>query len=180
MTGLSRSPGTVRTPLWRVKLVNTEHILDAVRSILAGDQRRADTASRVAAIIRQAGPYRWVGLYDVDRSEISTIAWSGEQAPTYPRFPMTRGLGGAVVSTGQSIVVGDVTKDPRYLTTFGSTRSELVVPVRDLEGTIIGLIDVESEMVNAFSEHDRQALEHCARILTPLFVQTGEKLPPGE
>jgi GAF domain-containing protein len=67
------------------------------------------------------------------------------------------------------VVVGDVTKDPRYLTTFGSTRSEIVVPVCDPEGRVTGLVDVESESLDAFGEGDRQALEGCARILAPLF-----------
>lgn len=72
---------------------------------------------------------------------------------------------GAVISSGQS-VVADVTQDPRYLTTFGSTRSEMVVPIQDSTGAVIGLIDVESELVNAFSERDRQALEQNARAVT--------------
>jgi putative methionine-R-sulfoxide reductase with GAF domain len=82
--------------------------------------------------------------------------------------------------TGRSVVVGDVTADPRYLTTFGNTRSEIVVPIRDGEGTVTGLIDVESDLVNAFDESDRLVLERCARALAPLFDRTGEKPVPGE
>jgi GAF domain-containing protein len=80
-------------------------------------------------------------------------------------------LGGAAVSTRRSVVVGDVTRDRRYLTTFGTTRSEMVVPVCDCDGAVTGLIDVESALVDAFGDSDRTALEACARAVGPLFGQ---------
>ena len=67
-------------------------------------------------------------------------------------------------------MVGDVSKDPRYLTAFGSTRSEIIVPVLDPTGRkVVGTIDVESDRVDAFSEEDRAALERCAVALAELF-----------
>ncbi len=45
-------------------------------------------------------------------------------------FPVTQGLSGAAVASGETVVVGDVSKDPRYLTAFGSTRSEGCWPSR--------------------------------------------------
>ena len=66
--------------------------------------------------------------------------------------------------------MGDVREDPRYLTAFGSTRSEIIVPVLDRAGRkVVGTIDVESEEVDAFSEEDRAALERCAVALAELF-----------
>lgn len=76
--------------------------------------------------------------------------------------------------------MGDVTKDHRYLTTFGRTRSEMVVPVIGRAGPALGLIDVESELVNAFNEGDRLALERCARVLTPMFALSDESPSRGE
>jgi putative methionine-R-sulfoxide reductase with GAF domain len=67
-------------------------------------------------------------------------------------------------------VVGDLREGPRYLTAFGTTRSEIIVPVVDPSGRkIVGTIDVESEKVDAFSEEDRAALERCAVALAELF-----------
>ena len=69
------------------------------------------------------------------------------------------------------MLVGDVCSDPRYLTTFGTTRSELVVPVLDANGAAIGVIDVESAEPNAFGEEDVEALQTWARRLVPLLAQ---------
>jgi len=60
-------------------------------------------------------------------------------------------------------VVGDVTEDPRYLTIFGSMRSEIIVPMlHPVTRAVLGLIDVESERVHAFTQDDRALLDKCA------------------
>jgi L-methionine (R)-S-oxide reductase len=114
-----------------------------------------------AAEIRGHGGYRWVGIYEVTSDEIGILGWDGPAEPAYPRFPRTQGLCGAAVAACKTLVVGDVAADPRYLTTFGSTRSEIVVPIVRGEG-VVGVIDVESEQPNAFAETDRAALEQAA------------------
>ena len=55
--------------------------------------------------------------------------------------------------------------DPRYLTAFGTTRSEIIIPVLDEKtGAVIGTIDGESVQANAFSLEDQKLLEACARV----------------
>jgi putative methionine-R-sulfoxide reductase with GAF domain len=62
------------------------------------------------------------------------------------------------------VVVNDVTANPRYLTTFASTLSEVIVPVVDPEmGMVVATLDVESAEQDAFAEADRQALEGAPR-----------------
>ena len=115
--------------------------------------------------IRKVGNYRWVGIYAVGSTEISLIGWSGPAAPAHPRFPKDRGLCGAAAASGQTIVVPDVTKDPRYLQTLGTTRSEMVVPVKRATGEVVGLIDVESDRGDAFSPEDVATLEEQAALV---------------
>lgn len=102
--------------------------------------------------------------------EIANLAFDGPGTPAHPRFPVTRGLSGAAVASGETVVVGDVREDPRYLTAFGSTRSEMIVPVLGSAGReAVGTIDVESERVGAFSEGDRAALGRCAAAVAGHF-----------
>ncbi len=145
-------------------------ILDSVRKALESRQSRADTTERVAELIRSAGGYRWVGIYDVDAEEIAVVAWTGPGRPANPRFPVSQGLCGAAVRSKSSVIVPDVTKDRRYLTTFGTTRSEIVVPViHSATGAVLGVVDVESERLNAFTDDDRVLLEQCASVLPSLW-----------
>lgn len=123
-------------------------------------------------MIRHSGSYRWVGVYDVGAEVVSIVAFSGPSAPTYPQFPITNGLTGSAIREKRTIVVGDVGSDPRYLTAFGSTLSEIIVPVMDeTSGAVLGTIDVESERKNAFSAEDQVMLEECARTARPLWAQ---------
>jgi len=138
-------------------------VLGEIRVALAGDGARDKSLERVAGILRAAGGYRWVGIYDVVGDEIAVAAWSGPGEPAHPRFPVSQGLCGDAVRRGQTVVVGDVTRDPRYLTTFGSTRSEIVVPIlAPGGGFVVGTVDAESEKTDAFDEEDRRFLESCA------------------
>src|SRR5918911_1017921 len=123
---------------------------------------RHGSPEREAELIRRAGPYRWVGIYDVLPEEIAVIAWSGPGAPAHPRFPRTAGLNGAAVGTGEPVIVQDVSADPRYLTTLSGTRAEAVIPVKSAAGEVVGTIDVESDRPNAFTDADRTLLEACA------------------
>jgi L-methionine (R)-S-oxide reductase len=132
--------------------------------VLAG-AKTPDQLCITAEMIRAACDYRWVGIYKIVRGDFVIVAKTGKCPPAYPRFPITQGLAAAAVESKQAIMVADVHKDPRYLPTFGSTQSEIVVPVIAESGKVIGLIDVESEKLNAFTEDDRDFLEHAAYLI---------------
>jgi GAF domain-containing protein len=145
--------------------------LERLRSLASSSTERSVKAREVAELIREARDYHWVGLYDVTRTEIVAIAWTGTKAPSFPRFPITRGLIGAAVASRRQVVVQDVTRDPRYLTTFGATRAEAIFVVASpIDGRIIGTIDVESERPNAFTPEDEAFLAGCAEALVSLWA----------
>ena len=138
--------------------------LNQIRSIAASGGDRIEKAKRLAEMIRTLGGYRWVGVYDVGRELVSIIAWSGPSAPECTSFPVSKGLTGAAIQEKKTVVVGDVRNDPRYLTAFGSTLSEIIVPVLSPgDGRVIGTVDVESEKADAFSARDREMIEQCAQ-----------------
>ena len=151
---------------------NLDHILSRLAGVAARNDNRVARAMEAAEGIRTARNFHWVGLYDVTPSEIRAIAWTGPTSPAFPRFPKTQGLNGAAVVAGRALIVQDVRNDLRYLTTFGATLAEAIVPVRSATG-IVGTIDVESERVNAFTADDEVFLEQCAVVLAPLWVVGG-------
>jgi L-methionine (R)-S-oxide reductase len=146
-------------------------LADLGNIVIAARDRQA-ALQQAAALIRSSANYRWVGLYDVDHAAglVRNVTWSGPGAPAYPTFPLTKGLTSAAISQKQIVNVGDVLADARYLTAFGSTRSELIVPVFDEEGkSVVGTIDVESEAPNAFNKDVQDLLEACSVVLQPLW-----------
>ena len=148
-----------------------KNTLNQIRMIAAGADDRTMKAKRLAEMIQKLGEYRWVGVYDVGSELVSIIAWSGPSAPEHPSFPVTKGLTGAAIEQKKTLIVGDVRSDPRYLTAFGNTRSEIIVPVLDPSGErVIGTVDVESEKANAFSPSDQQMIEQCGQAALPLWL----------
>ncbi len=132
--------------------------------VLAGAKKPGHLCA-MAEMIRAACDYRWVGIYKIIRDDFAIVGKTGKCPPAYPRFPITQGLAAAALESKQAIMVADVHKDPRYLPTFGSTQSEIVVPVITEADKVVGLIDVESEKINAFTENDRDFLEHAAFLI---------------
>jgi L-methionine (R)-S-oxide reductase len=145
---------------------------DSLRTALAAAAHRSDrgaAAEEMATLIRSYGSYRWVGIYEVGDHDIYVLGWSGPNAPAVPRFARNQGLCGWAVASRAAVSVDDVTKDPDYLTTLDSTRSEIVMPALSETRQPIGLIDVESEKPAAFSAEDRDLLGACAGAISPLW-----------
>ncbi len=136
--------------------------------ILAGAKGPEDV-KRMAEMIRAARSYRWVGVYKVTRGECVIVAGTGDDPPCYPRFPSTQGLCGAAVESRATVLVDDVRKDIRYLPTFGTTLSEIVVPIMSPAERVVGVIAVESTRLNAFGKEDREVLERVAMLMGRAF-----------
>jgi putative methionine-R-sulfoxide reductase with GAF domain len=154
----------------------TNALADTIKSILGERVGRQAKALRIAEAIRNAGAWRWVGLYTIDYQigMVVNLAWSGPGPPEYPSFAITKGLTSRALANGKPVNVGDVASDPDYLTALGSTRSEIIIPVMDkTNDAALGTIDVESESVNAFDTASQTLLEECASVLADLWSNIG-------
>lgn len=145
-----------------------------IREQLASNEPREERARAIADTIRGSGPYRWVGIYEITSEDVSLVAFSGPAQPAYPVFPRDKGLTGEMLRRGATVISGDVSADPHYLTAFPSTRSEMIVPVKSWGGEVIGTIDIESEVPNAFGTSERGIAEAVATVIEPLFWRSGK------
>ncbi len=118
-----------------------------------------------AELIREARGYRWVGIYKVTKKEFVALSWTGKEPVAYPRFPLSQGVCGAVLDSGKPIVLGDVRKEPRCLPVFHTTRSEIIVPMINEEKKVVGMLDAESDKLDAFTDEDRAFLERAASLI---------------
>lgn len=110
--------------------------------------------------------YNWVGFYMLDPADEKTLVLGPFRgAPTpHLRIPVTEGICGAAVLQNATVIVDDVSADPRYLACSLETRSEIVVPLR-VFGKVVGEIDIDSHAPGAFGPQDREFLEQCAEVL---------------
>ena len=120
----------------------------------------------VDLIAERLPSYNWVGFYMLDPDDENVLVLGPfHGAPTeHVRIPVTEGICGAAVAQGETVIVEDVSADPRYLACSIETKSEIVAPIR-VRGKIVGEIDIDSHALNAFGADDRVFLEECAEVL---------------
>jgi GAF domain-containing protein len=111
--------------------------------------------------------YNWVGFYMLEKNAQPPVLvlgpFEGAMTP-HTRIPLHQGICGAAASTGKTVVVDDVTADPRYLACSTETKSEIVVPIF-VKGRVVGELDIDSHFPAAFSADDRELVEHCAAVV---------------
>ncbi|MCB1357813.1 MAG: GAF domain-containing protein [Maritimibacter sp.] len=109
--------------------------------------------------------FDWTGFYRVTAPGLLKIGpyQGGHGCLT---IPFERGVCGAAARTGEVQVVDDVDAFPDHIACASSTRSELVLPVWNGAGDLIGVFDIDSDLPAAFTQEDADAL---ALILTEVF-----------
>jgi L-methionine (R)-S-oxide reductase len=111
--------------------------------------------------------YNWVGFYLLEPGSQPPVlvlgAFEGAMTP-HTRIPLNQGICGAAASSGQTVVVDDVSKDSRYLACSLETKSEIVVPVFAF-GKVVGELDIDSHFPAAFTPQHQALVQHCAQLV---------------
>jgi GAF domain-containing protein len=148
-----------------------------VDSILGHLQGRNALAEVCRYLVHEFPHYPWVGVYRLDGTTLVLDAFNGPEATEHVRIPLDRGICGQAARENRTVIVDDVQAAPEYLACFVSTRSEIVVPIRD-GSTVVGEIDIDGHQVKAFDESDRRFLERVASKLAPVVRQSAAEPPP--
>lgn len=115
--------------------------------------------------------FSWVGVYRLTGGVLKLA--DGEfvgKTPEHTTIELSDGVCGAAATQKRTIIVPDVCKDERYLACSPTVKSEIVVPVV-VRGDLKGVLDIDSDQLDAFGERDRDFLEG-------LLSQTAEYLFP--
>ena len=110
----------------------------------------------------------WTGFYVVDPlkpDELVVGPYNGTLGCL--RIPFGKGVCGACAATGETQLVPDVHAFPGHIACDSRSNSEIVVPVRDANGKLVAVLDVDSTEYDAFDKVDQEWLEAiCERLLT--------------
>ena len=101
--------------------------------------------------------FDWTGFYRVTGPELLKIGpYQGGHGCLV--IPFDRGVCGAAARTGETQIVDDVEAFPGHIACSSTTRSELVLPVRDARGDVIAVLDIDSDRPDAFTAEDAEGL----------------------
>jgi L-methionine (R)-S-oxide reductase len=138
--------------------------LAAELTALLGDERDpiANTANTAALLFHSLPDLNWAGFYFLRGEELVLGPFQGR--PACIRIALGKGVCGTAAATRRTQVVPDVHAFPGHIACDARSRSELVVPLVR-EGSVLGVLDLDSPSLGRFTEEDRAGLERLAAIL---------------
>ncbi|MBL9073399.1 GAF domain-containing protein [Tabrizicola sp.] len=141
-------------------------ITASIRALTHGETDTVALMATVACEIHHAHPLAdWTGFYRVTAPELLKIGpYQGGHGCLV--IPFSRGVCGAAARTGQVQNVPDVEAFPGHIACSSSTKSELVLPVRNGQGKLLGVLDLDSNTAAAFTKEDEDWL---APLLAEVF-----------
>lgn len=145
-----------------------DEIVSLVEQKVASSATRDEVLRYAVRILKQERRhYNWVGIYLIDGEMLVLHNYLGK--PTeHTHIPIGRGVCGAAVAEKANQIIGDVTKLDNYLACSVETRAEIVVLIRrGLE--ILGQIDIDSDLENAFAKEDESLLSRVADLIATRF-----------
>ncbi|HOO31647.1 MAG TPA: carboxymuconolactone decarboxylase family protein [Thermotogota bacterium] len=148
-----------------VEMINT------IRNIVSTDFSRDEKLFSVCKLLNErVDYYNWVGFYLVDKEkDKELILGPYVGTPTeHKRIAFGEGICGQAAEREISFVVQDVSKESNYLSCSKEVKSEILSPIFK-EGILVGEVDIDSHIINPYTEQDRLFLEKIAEIVSDLF-----------
>ena len=131
------------------------------QALLAGERDRIANAANLSSLVYHGLPdLNWVGFYFFDGTELVVGPFQGQ--PACVRIPLDRGVCGAAARTRATQRVEDVNAFPGHIACDAASRSELVVPLVDADGGLVGVFDLDSPLQGRFDDDDQAGLERIA------------------
>jgi L-methionine (R)-S-oxide reductase len=140
-----------------------EQVLGDIHMYADHEEDLTAVLANVSAVLKAHRPYYvWVGFYMFGPNPQEMILGPYQGPPTCTtRIPISAGMCGLAARERKTIVLSDVRNDPRYIACSPSVRSEIVVPLLDGE-RILGVLDLDSDDIDAFGPEDQTLLEMVA------------------
>lgn len=139
-------------------------LLPQLISLLGSETNLIANAANISATLKEAFGFFWVGFYFVQDDVLVLGPFQGPVACT--RIAAGKGVCGQAWIQKKTIVVPDVNLFPGHIACSEKSKSEIVVPLINNSGTVFGVLDVDSEFTDHFSETDQYYLESICQILT--------------
>lgn len=140
-----------------------ENIIPQIKALIQPEQDTIANMANISAVLKEAFGFLWIGFYIVKKEELVLGPFQGPVACT--RIKYGKGVCGTAWKEKRTVVVPDVEDFPGHIACNSSSRSEIVVPIVK-QNVIIGILDIDSEHLNDFTECDAKYLEEIAGILT--------------
>ena len=140
-----------------------DEIVPQTAALIAGETDLIANLANIAAVLRQAFGFFWVGFYLRKQGQLVLGPFQGPIACT--RIDFDKGVCGHAFTTGKIVTVPNVDEFPGHITCASASRSEIVLPVFAPDGSVLAVLDVDSDKLDDFSEIDAIGLGSMVKLL---------------
>lgn len=138
------------------------NLLPQIKGLLHGEEDLVANLANICAALKEQFGFFWVGFYLIKNEELVLGPFQGPVACT--RIKKGRGVCGAAWERNEILVVPDVEKFPGHIACSSISKSEIVLPIRN-NNEVIGVLDVDSELLNHFDLIDAKYLEKIIELI---------------
>lgn len=137
-------------------------------ALVSGVPNLISNLSNIASLLfHELKNINWAGFYFVEGESLVLYPFCGKPACTL--IPIGKGVCGTAVSTGEIQLVKNVHDFPGHIACDSASNSEIVLPLRNKKGDIIGVLDIDSPMIGRFDEEDRKGLMGIVEVIEGLL-----------
>lgn len=139
-----------------------ESLMPQLQSLVNSETDHIANMANICAVLKEVFDFFWVGFYLVKQNQLVLGPFQGPLACT--RINYGKGVCGTAWKAKETILVADVDLFPGHIACSSLSRSEIVVPIIKL-GEVVGVLDVDSDFLDAFDETDSLYLEKIVNLL---------------
>ena len=146
-----------------------DEIAPQIEALTEGETDLTANLANIAAVLKEAFDFFWVGFYLKKGDQLVLAPFQGPLACT--RIDFDKGVCGHCYTTKETVVVPNVEEFPGHIACSSASKSEIVLPIFDHTGEVFGVLDVDSDKLNDFSETDAKGLKKVVGIIENLLPE---------
>jgi GAF domain-containing protein len=144
-----------------------EEIAPQIEALVAGETDLTANLANICAVLKEAFGFFWVGFYLKKKNQLVLNAFQGKIACT--RIDFDKGVCGHAYTTRETVIVPNVDNFPGHIACASESKSEIVLPIFDKSGACFGVLDIDSDQLDDFSQVDAEGLQRVVEIVEKLI-----------
>lgn len=141
-----------------------DQLYPQLKALVQGEKDELANRANFCAAIRETFGFLWVGFYRVIQDELVLGTFQGPIACT--RIQKGRGVCGQSWAQNKVIIVKDVDLFPGHISCSSESKSEIVIPLRDANGDVYAVLDIDDAEKNTFDDTDKENLEKLLSLIS--------------
>ena len=140
-----------------------DEIVPQIESLVADETDLVANLANITAVLKEAFGFFWVGFYLKKGNQLVLNAFQGPLACT--RIEFDKGVCGHAYTTRETVIVPNVDEFPGHIACSSASKSEIVLPIFEKSGEVFGVLDVDSDRLDDFSNTDAEGLRKIVKII---------------